>query len=154
MKKGFEELKNQYFGDINDYRKYGILRGLVGKELNSLICWMLTSNDSRSDGKFIDYLTEPLKWKVFDTELYEILRELLLHKNQRDVRAVEEYSLIPRAQFIYTLIKDDLRSREVWKKELLLKYKSKDIIFFDPDNGIEVKSVQKGNQGSSKYILG
>jgi len=39
-------MKNQYFGDINDYRKYGLLRGLSNKgEISTLVCWMLTENE-------------------------------------------------------------------------------------------------------------
>jgi hypothetical protein len=41
-------MKNQYFGDVNDYREYGSLRvltGLVG--MSTAICWMLAPNDGR-----------------------------------------------------------------------------------------------------------
>ena len=35
-------MKNQYFGDINDYRKYGLLRILTnGGEVDTAVCWML-----------------------------------------------------------------------------------------------------------------
>ena len=36
-------MKDQYFGDINDYRKYGILRALQSKgQRTLLVAWMLT----------------------------------------------------------------------------------------------------------------
>jgi hypothetical protein len=36
-------MKNQYFGDINDYRKYGLLRALQSTGDGSLlVTWMLT----------------------------------------------------------------------------------------------------------------
>ena len=39
-------MKNQYFGDINDYRKYGLLRILTnGGEIKTAVCWMLTTDD-------------------------------------------------------------------------------------------------------------
>ena len=39
-------MKNQYFGDINDYRKYGLLRLIAKKTgLKIGICWMLTPDD-------------------------------------------------------------------------------------------------------------
>jgi hypothetical protein len=35
-------VKNQYFGDVNDYRKYGLLRVLTnGGEIKTFVCWML-----------------------------------------------------------------------------------------------------------------
>ena len=46
-------MKNQYFGDINDYRKYGLIRILSNSGIiRTGICWMLTPDDTRTDGKF------------------------------------------------------------------------------------------------------
>ena len=53
-------MKNQYFGDINDYRKYGLLRSIIlTTELRILVAWVLTPDDERPDGKFVDYLEKP-----------------------------------------------------------------------------------------------
>jgi hypothetical protein len=39
-------MKNQYFGDINDYRKYGLLRMLHSTgDGRLLVAWMLTPDD-------------------------------------------------------------------------------------------------------------
>ena len=44
-------MKDQYFGDVNDYLKYGLLRALQSQgDLKLLVAWMLTPNDARSDG--------------------------------------------------------------------------------------------------------
>ena len=49
-------MKNQYVGDVNDYRKYGLLRCLVSSgELRTLVAWMLTPDDDSSDGKLRGY---------------------------------------------------------------------------------------------------
>jgi hypothetical protein len=54
-------MKNQYFGDINDYRKYGLLRLLSGRgQIRTAVCWMLTADNGSSDGSRIDYLRSPL----------------------------------------------------------------------------------------------
>ncbi len=48
-------MKNQYFGDINDYRKYGLLRSVLAASRMSLfVAWMLTEDDGSSDGGRID----------------------------------------------------------------------------------------------------
>ncbi len=45
-------MKNQYFGDINDYRKYGLLRAIQSKgEARLLVAWMLTENDGSRDSR-------------------------------------------------------------------------------------------------------
>lgn len=47
-------MKGQYFGDINDYRKYGLLRALQSSgEGSLLVAWMLTPDDGRPDGNFM-----------------------------------------------------------------------------------------------------
>ena len=60
-------MKNQYFGDINDYRKYGLIRLLTGAgQLKTAVCWMLAPGDplpagcagatgSQGDGRFIKH---------------------------------------------------------------------------------------------------
>ncbi len=50
-------MKNQYFGAINDYRKYGLLRILSGAgEVSTGVCWMLTPSDGLTHGQDTDYL--------------------------------------------------------------------------------------------------
>ena len=68
-------MKDQYFGDVNDYRKYGLLRALGHAGFKTLVVWMLTPNDGRSDGRFTDYLDQPSHWKHYDEELYDALHD-------------------------------------------------------------------------------
>ncbi len=57
-------MKHQYFGDINDYRKYGLLRALSQASGLSLgVCWLLTAPDARPDGEFRNYLEQPRRWR-------------------------------------------------------------------------------------------
>ena len=45
-------MKDQYFGDVNDFRKYGLLRLLTLQDgLRLGVCWMLTAPDGRPDGR-------------------------------------------------------------------------------------------------------
>ena len=58
-------MKNQYFGDINDYKKYSLLRLLGGQgQIKTAICWVLTEDDNRTDGSKIKYLEQPDKWHL------------------------------------------------------------------------------------------
>ena len=39
-------MKNQYFGDINDYRRNGLLRVVTSRRaLETAVCWMLSPED-------------------------------------------------------------------------------------------------------------
>jgi hypothetical protein len=52
-------VRNQYFGDINDYRKYGLIRALTNHgELRTTVCWMLTPDDGKEKPEIG---TDPLK---------------------------------------------------------------------------------------------
>jgi hypothetical protein len=146
-------MKDQYVGDVNDYRKYGLLRVLSNEgRLKTAICWMLTKGDGRSDGDKIKYLDEP-DWKHYDPELFDQLYELVKVRKRRKVRAVQELGLIPNCSYYPERFKDEGASRNAHFDEFLQKYVGQaDLVFFDPDNGYQVKSVRKGRHGSSKYV--
>jgi hypothetical protein len=146
-------MKDQYFGDINDYRKYGLLRCIIEAcNFRILVAWMLTRNDGRSDGKFIEYLNQPAQWSGYDQILFYGLREPLKSGAERKVRLIEKTKLIPNARFFSDEIHDSASRREAWFSLLSEKAKDCDFIFLDPDNGLEVKSKRYGRKNSSKYL--
>ena len=53
-------MKHQDVGDINDYRKYALLRALSAGGANRIgVCWMLTPDDGRTDGGKLSCLKQP-----------------------------------------------------------------------------------------------
>jgi hypothetical protein len=146
-------MKNQYFGDINDYFKYGLLRGLSGEDRTRIaVCWMRTPDDGRRDGGRIQYLERPDRWRRFDPELYDRLRRLVCVRRVRDVWALEDTDLLETAQFYGEVLPDDARARGQYFQGLLKAVSGSDLVFLDPDNGIEVPSTPYGRKGSSKYL--
>ena len=146
-------MKHQYFGDINDYRKYGLLR-LLAKEggLRLGICWMLTPDDSRADGGKISYLAEPERWRNPDPDLYDHLAAALKGGSPRALTMVEAGDLIPGARFHSDLLQDGACARAEYMRTMLERFQGVDLVFFDPDNGLEVKSCPIGRKGSSKFL--
>jgi hypothetical protein len=146
-------MKNHYFGDVNDYRKYGLIRALTGQgTLNSMICWMLTEDDDRADGGKLDYLLKQDTWRGYDEELFDTLREAVVFKGERSVRVAKEKDIIPGADYYEALLTDDKIERSEYFAQFLLEAHGKDLYFFDPDNGMEVASVPFGRKHSSKYL--
>jgi hypothetical protein len=128
-------MKDQYFGDINDYHKYGLLRILTGNgALRLAVCWMLTPPDGRGDGRFTRYLSAPEIWRDYDPELFDALRHHVLERGSREVRHAAR--LLPNARF----------------ERSLAVARDCELCFFDPDNGLEVRSTPRGRAGSSKYL--
>lgn len=144
-------MKNQYFGDINDYRKYGLLRCLAETGLRLGVCWMLTAPDARRDGKKTAYLEQPRKWRHRDPPLFDFLKRTV-DADKRDVRHLEESGLLPEAMFYSDLLRDDGQSRIKYFRNALAALHSTDVLFFDPDNGLEVPSVPYGRVGSGRYV--
>ena len=146
-------MKHQYFGDVNDYRKYGLLRLLAvegGFKLG--ITWMLTPADGRPDGGKIDYLAQPGRWRVHDPDLFDHLASTLQGGGERHVGALEGSNLIPGARYHSDILEDGVAARAAYMKAMVERFEGLDTVFFDPDNGLEVKSCPPGRKGSSKFL--
>lgn len=142
-------MKDQYFGDFGDYQKFSLLKCLrdVGG-LKIVVHWMKTENDKSGDGSRIEYLEDPSTWESFDHEVFHFLKKQLAF-NKRDLALFEA----SRHASEITFVKDHVLSLE--KREEMLrgicKDRSSDLVFFDPDNGIAVKSTNKKNL--HKFVL-
>ena len=147
---GGEELKNQYFGDINDYRKYGLLRILAGRGVSLGVCWMLTPDDGSSDGRLRSYLDDPERWQGYDSELYTSLRESVTEGRRCNISEAEVF--LGSALFFREYLSDHEDRRRLYFEKMLSSFADRDLIFFDPDNGLETASVQIGKKGCSRYV--
>lgn len=183
-------MKDQYFGDLNDYRKYGLLRALAaGDSLKIGVCWMLTPPDGRRDGSRLRYFEQPERFRAHDPLLFDALRESVKVRRVRRVAEIERAwsagvltrsslaqpetqgarqrrslgqpvagedtraPLLPGASFYPEVVPDGAISRAVWCQRMLGHLRDADLIFFDPDNGLEVPSKPWGRNESSKYLF-
>ncbi len=147
-------MKNQYFGDMYDYIKYCLLRQLsfYGK-ISTAVCWMLTPNDEKRDGHRVDYLREPGRWRCFDPAVFDCLRSAVLESRQRSIRVLEKSGLLPSATFYSHVLPDVSDERRRYFDEFLKLSQGRQLVFFDPDNGLEIKSVKYGRKGASRYLF-
>ena len=146
-------MKNQYFGNANDFMKYGILRLFTKNgEFRTGICWMLTPNDQSSHGKNTNYLTKANQWKAYDPTLFEFLYRTVHEENRREVNVLESETIISNSKYYSVLLKDSVADRAVYFDEMVKYFDDVEIVFFDPDNGLEVSSVPSGRLKSSKYL--
>jgi alkylated DNA nucleotide flippase Atl1 len=146
-------MKNQYFGDINDYRKYGLLRTLTRETgLRCLVAWMLTPDDGRTDGRMTRYLEDADAWRGYDPALFNALRRYVIHEEQRDIGLLQRSGLLPNARFYSNLLPERRHDRKLWFGNLLSSASNCGLVFLDPDNGIEVPSTPLGTRTSTKYV--
>ncbi len=146
-------MKNQYFGDVGDYGKYGLLRYFATNKVRIGINWYLTPDDSSSDGKFISYLYNPTE-RIYDPILFESLRQII-EAQGRNVNNIESAGLIPNAVYFSDVLNTNKLSwelreaeRKKWHIKAMSTLNGTDLIFMDPDNGLlgKKKISQKNSE--------
>jgi hypothetical protein len=145
-------MKDQYAGDINDYVKYSVLRALVEERGGaSLVCWMLTANDTRPDGRKTSYLSDPDRYRMIDPDLFDSLNALV-ERGERTTAAIESVGILPDATFFRLQLEDGTPGRDRFFERLWSVVERRQLVFFDPDNGLDVPSVPRGRAGSRRYL--
>jgi hypothetical protein len=133
-------MQNKFFGDIHDFYKYYFLKKIT-RDYSLGVHWCLAPDEmNKKDGN------KPLtpKEKGKDPDLFNILTTC---KN-RNVKCIKSY--FPAKTHYYDCLHEDYFKDFIYEEEAISKLKNQDIIFFDPDNGIEVSSTD--NRSKFKYI--
>ncbi len=146
-------MKDRYFGDVHDYVKYALLRQLTAAErVPVTICWMLTDDDGGKDGRRTRYLHEPAKWRAAEPRVFDFLHGQVLEGNHRSVKTVERSDVLPHCRFYSRMLTDNPDQRQSYFDDFLEFARHSELVFFDPDNGVEVKSIKYGHASSAKYL--
>ena len=145
-------MKHQYVGDINDYRKYALLRALSAGGANRIgVCWMLTPDDGGADGGKLAYLARSEQHRRFDPALFDILAHAAAEPDRRRLQTIEDSGTIAGALYYNETLPDDAAGRAAFMNRCSTQFRDAELVFFDPDNGLEV-SLPKGRKNSSKYL--
>jgi hypothetical protein len=156
-------MQNRYAGDVGDFGKFLLLRHLFGKSKNRIgVIWYLFPDESHNDdGGRINYLTN----RDFRDCDYDLCNKLsaIAHGN-RSVVALEKAGLLPMNTVYFSDRLDfhlkypsqcqkDRQDREMKRKEWLeravLRVSECNVIFLDPDNGLQIRSCSKISQVKS-----
>ncbi|GBD47027.1 hypothetical protein [Methylopila sp. Yamaguchi] len=147
-------MKEQYVGDINDYRKYALLRVLAAGGRHRVgVCWMMTPSDGSADGNVLSYLTKPERFRAFDSDLFDLLRSTVNDVGGRRLSAIEAGEAIPSATYYNAQLPREREARSAYWRNCLASFRDRDLVFLDPDNGLAVASTAKGRKNSDKYIF-
>jgi hypothetical protein len=143
-------VKNQYFGDINDYSKYGLLRAF-GASLEIAVIWMLTADDGSGHGNRTQYL-ESGTIGHHDPELFAWLTNWYRAGARHNVALIEQSGLLPNCRFFNEIVPDESSARAAWFDRVREFAHGSDLVFLDPDNGLPGQSRKPGAKSSSKYV--
>lgn len=150
-------LQNRYAGDVGDYVKLAILRQLSPGHRLGVLWWLYPDEDHNADGKHVAYLKEPLKWRQRDPALFDALNAIVT-SGERSVSALQSAGTLADTTFFANPIpttgpSHDRRSnRALWFAAALNSVNDCDLVFLDPDNGLETANYDAGLSRSGKSV--
>ena len=125
-------------------------------------------NRITEDGKHTRYLKNSTRFRNCDPELYDGLRQLLIDdrgdviSKRRHLATVEGSGLLPSGTLFFSeplryqagiLSRDKMAMRSEWLARALRATANADVVFVDPDNGIECQSVTRTASAGPKHIF-
>lgn len=153
-------MQNRYVGDAGDYAKYALLRSLCAGPLPlSLgVLWYLFPDEGHNgDGRHVAYLRQR-DLSNRDAGLHATLAQLV-ESGQRSVAAVEAAGILPGARFHASPVAiagapaQRAAHRANWFGEALTNLAGTDLLFFDPDNGVETRSLNRSDYRAGKFAF-
>ncbi len=154
-------MQDRYAGDIGDYSKLGLLRGLFPVERHRIgLVWYLYPDEQHNDdGRHTAYLDRP-QLCAADPPLARALRRVVA-SGRRSARAIERAGMLGRAAryFDERLAPTPVDAagrrawREGWLERAVAAVDGCDVVCLDPDNGLEIRSVAKTSRSAGKYAF-
>lgn len=149
-------MQDRYAGDIGDFGKLGFLKFVENEGLKVGVNWYLTDPVTRKESKNNDgkhRISKDSKsfseYMQCDKKLFEKLEKVC--KGKRSVASIESESHLKTKCYFADRI--DAENREDWHEKALKKLEYCDVVFLDPDNGLEVDSAKSSKKKLCKYVL-
>ena len=158
-------MQDRYVGDVGDFAKYALLRSLAPSTPEGIrlgINWYMFPDEAHNgDGRHVGYL-ESAAYAALDPALHSALKGIVT-RGERSVPAVRRSGVLPvdALHFAEPLPKwarglaltETLAERRRWASRAMNALAAADIVFLDPDNGLEVASVPLRSPKAGKYVL-
>ena len=162
-------MQDKYAGDIGDFGKYGLLHELskqAGGKISLGINWFYATHEeiANSDGNHIAYLSKTNKAKTRFRSCFPNLYDKLstiVYQNRRSIAEIEASKILPEGTIFYSAAiphsgdtaAEMVALRQAWFEESLSQLDQADIIFLDPDNGIQIDPSKKEKPTAVKYVF-
>ena len=154
-------------GDVGDFGKYGLLRALCAEELTwgrrtydlslGVVWYLVPDEEGTADGGHTGWARQVSRimhrYMPCDPELYHALLRMI-QDGDRSVRAVRERGVLPEGTVFYEAPLSfagmpwvgpatearRLERRKAWAWDALAATRGCDVVFADPDNGLEPRA--------------
>jgi hypothetical protein len=158
-------VRHNFVNDIGDYAKYTLLRALCTNGQATIhlgVIWYLTDHTERNgDGRKRAHLSQD-GWGNLDPDLLATMRlveSTLRSQDELNVRLIEASGILPpdTAYFSEAIprvqrnIHQRVSARAAWFSRAQKAVVHCNLVFLDPDNGLEVRSAPITSPLASKY---
>jgi hypothetical protein len=150
-------MQDRYVGDIGDYVKLAILRALSPGRRLGVAWWRFPDSGASGDGRHISYLSASAKWRHLDPHLFDTLKALAT-SGPRKIEALESANLLADAVYSSELLPTSGKphqqraQREAWFARCQAQLANCDLVFLDPDNGLETTRFSFGARSAGKSV--
>ena len=141
-------MQERYLGDSHDFLKYKLLRSLRDDlELRIGVNWYLTrpedlGESGNNDGEKRHHL-EGGEWEKWDSKLLERIRPFK-EPTERRLDLVRNSGVLPDDTLYFEdIVPVKRKERCSWHQSARATLACAGLVFLDPDNGFEVKSMRK-----------
>lgn len=167
-------MQNRYVADVGDFGKFGLLRYLTGcfDELPSLrlgVIWYRVPDElHNNDGHKIGYLhantSSVGRFEECDPQLFRKLRAIV-SAGRRHLDTIRQGGILPATARFFeeelsfahisgaSACQKRAECRQRWRAAALQATATCDIVFVDPDNGLQCKSIGPHHKLGPKYAF-
>jgi hypothetical protein len=158
-------MRHNFVNDIGDYAKYALLRALCtsgGAEIRLGVIWYLTDHaEPGGDGRKRAHLSAD-GWENLDPNLLSTMRLIegaLPSPDGLNIKLIESSGILPPSTAYFSKaiprvprnVHQRVSARARWFTEAQEAVANCDLVFLDPDNGLEVRSAPITSSLASKY---
>ena len=159
-------MQNRYTADIGDFSKYGLMRAFAKAGLSTALAWYLVPDESHNfDGKHTAYIGRE-RFRRCDSALHDLMADLV-STGQRNIQAVEKSNILGPDTLFHSEPLDFSRLpplsgrqgrsrrgqvRDRWLSDCVARTKGRDVVFFDPDNGLEGSNPSPLSAKGPKFL--
>jgi hypothetical protein len=158
-------VRHNFVNDIGDYAKYALLRAICASSADLIrlgVIWYLTDHaEQNGDGRKRAHLSQN-GWEDLDPELLAAMRRIENARQDQDdlnVALIESSGVLPPGTVYFsepiprvhggTLQR--VADRAAWFGRARSAVVGSDLVFLDPDNGLQVRSAPLTSPLASKY---
>jgi hypothetical protein len=157
-------VRHNFVNDIGDYAKYALLRALCGSDPKLIrlgVIWYLTEHaESNGDGRKRAHLSQE-GWERLDPGLLTMMQQIerALPSQGPNLGLIEAAGILPAGTAFFSEAIPGIQrtprqrafERAGWFERAQRSVAGCNLIFLDPDNGLEVPSAPVTSRIASKY---